>query len=62
MGFKVLGGSWVVMSGVISPLAWVMTVHSCSWPTYILEPPLITTHEPPSGDSEFRVRRFGFWI
>ena len=33
-----LGGSWVVISGVISPLIWVL----------IMVTPLVTTHEPPS--------------
>ena len=33
-----LGGSWVVISGVISPLIWVIAIVTL----------LITTHEPPS--------------
>ena len=37
-----LGGSWVVISGVISPLIWVITIVT------LLITPLITTHEPPS--------------
>ena len=35
---KVLGGSWVVINGVISPLIWVISIVTL----------LITTHEPPS--------------
>ena len=38
----VLGGSWVVISGVISPLIWVITIVT------LLRTPLVTTHEPPS--------------
>ena len=34
-----LGGSWVVICRVISPLIWIVT---------LLMTPLITTHEPPS--------------
>ena len=42
-GFRaVLGGSWVVISGVISPLIWVITI------VILLITLLITTHEPPS--------------
>ena len=37
-----LGGSWVVISGVVSPLIWVISVVT------LLIIPLITTHEPPS--------------
>ena len=37
-----LGGSWVVISGVISPLVWVVNTVT------LLITPLITTHEPPS--------------
>ena len=37
-----LGGSWVVISGVISPLIWVINIV-----TLLITPP-ITTHEPPS--------------
>ena len=33
-----LGGSWVVISRVISPLIWLVT---------LLITPLISTHEPP---------------
>ena len=36
-----LGGSWVVISRVISPLIWVVTTVTLSIIT-----PLITTHEP----------------
>ena len=38
-----LGGSWVVISGVMSPLIWVITIVT------LLITPLITAHEPPSG-------------
>ena len=38
----VLGGSWVVIRGVISPLIWVINTVT------LLITPLITTHEPPS--------------
>ena len=34
-----LGGSWVVISIVISPLIWVITIGATA---------LITTHDPPS--------------
>ena len=37
-----LGGSWVVISGVISPLMQVRTIVT------LLITLLITTHEPPS--------------
>ena len=33
-----LGGSWVVISGVLSPLIWVISIGTL----------LITTHEAPS--------------
>ena len=39
-----LGGSWVVISQVISPLIWVF----CLYIVHLLMTPLITTHEPPS--------------
>ena len=42
----ILGGSWVVINGVISPLIWVITI------VILLITLLITTHEPPS---RFRV-------
>ena len=38
-----LGGSWVVISGVISRVTIIIT------PIRGLITPLITTHEPPSG-------------
>ena len=38
----ILEGSWVVISGVISPLRWVIITVT------LLITPLITTHEPPS--------------
>ena len=41
-----LGGSWVVISGVISPLIWSVTIVT------LLTTPLITTHEPPSRNFE----------
>ena len=49
IGFRVrvssrhlLGGPWVVKSGVISPLTRVTSIVT------LLMTPLITTHEPPS--------------
>ena len=39
---ELLGGSWVGISGVISPLIWVMSIVT------LLISLLITTHEPPS--------------
>ena len=41
-GYCLLGGSWVVISMVISPLTWVITIVT------LLLTPRITTHEPPS--------------
>ena len=38
----ILGGSWVVINGVISPLIGVITIVT------LLISPLITAHEPPS--------------
>ena len=40
--YLLLGGSWVVISAVISPLIWLISIV-----TLILTP-FITTHEPPS--------------
>ena len=40
--FIVLGGSWVVICGVISPLIWVITI------VILLITLLTTNHEPPS--------------
>ena len=42
MSQNLLGGSWVVISMVISPNVWVITIVT------LLITPLITTHEPPS--------------
>ena len=39
---EVLGGSWVVTNGLISPLIWVISILT------LLITLLITTHEPPS--------------
>ena len=39
-----LGGSWVVISGVISPLIWVTSIVTL----LIIITLLITNHEPPS--------------
>ena len=39
----VLGGSWVVLSRVISPLIWVISID-----TLLITALIITTHEPPS--------------
>ena len=44
LSLRVLGGSWVVISGVISPLIWVITIVT---PPPLITP-LITTQEPPS--------------
>ena len=41
-----LGGSWVVISMVISPLIWVVTIV-----TFLITP-LTTTHEPPRSGVE----------
>ena len=40
--YALLGGSWVVISRVISPLIWLITIVT------LLITPLLTTHEPPS--------------
>ena len=40
---RLLGGSWVVLSGVTSPRIWVVVII-----VTLLITPLITTHEPPS--------------
>ena len=42
LGHGYLEGSWVGLSGVISPLIWVMTI------VVLLIALLITTNEPPS--------------
>ena len=42
-----LGGSWVVISGVLSPLIWVIIMVT------LITTTLITNHEPPS--------RVGLW-
>ena len=53
-GFRrLLGGSWVVISGVISPLIWVTSIVT------LLITPLIPTHEPPSRVLKFG--RVGLW-
>ena len=41
--YRLLGGSWVVISRVRSPLIWVISIVA------LLITLLITTHEPPSG-------------
>ena len=46
MGLTVLGGSWVVISGVISRVS-ILIAHIRGLVT-----PLITTHEPPSNPIE----------
>ena len=52
-----LGASWVVIRGDISPLIWVITI----WVIIILTlTPLITTHEPPSGVESLGSRAKGF--
>ena len=42
MRATLLGGSWVVISGILSPLIWVISIVT------LLRTLLITTHEPPS--------------
>ena len=44
---SLLGGSWVVISGVISPLIWVISFVT------LLITLLTTTHEPPSTSRGF---------
>ena len=44
-----LGGSWVVISGIIRPLIWIITITIAT----LLIIPLRTAHKPPS-----RVRHF----
>ena len=44
LGTPLLGGSWVVISGVISPLICVIVIIVVT----LIITPLITTHEPPS--------------
>ena len=46
---SLLGGSWVVLSGVIGPRIWVITIVT------LLITTLIATHEPPS-NSQLRMR------
>ena len=43
--WELLGGSWVAISGVISPLIWVIIIAT------LIITPLITAHEPPSRGS-----------
>ena len=38
----VIGGSWAGISGVISPLIWLISIVT------LIVTPFITTHEPPS--------------
>ena len=49
----ILGGSWVVISRIISPLIWVMSI------VILLITLLITTHEPPSTQ---KPKGFGFRV
>ena len=51
LGVGLLEGSWVVISGVISPLIWVIIMVT------LLLAPLITTHEPLSAVCQDRVIR-----
>ena len=54
LGFReVLGGSWVVLNGVISPLIWVILTVT------LLITPVITTHAPPSRGPSIRAFRRG---
>ena len=45
-GQGLLGGSWVVIGGVISPLLWLIGIVT------LIITPCITAHEPPSRGSE----------
>ena len=49
----ILGGSWVVINGTISPLIWVITTIT------LLITPLIAAHDPLSRGSGDRVLGFG---
>ena len=40
-GFRVLGGSWVVISRIIRPLIWVRSIAT------LLLSPVLATHEAP---------------
>ena len=51
---SLLEGSWVVISGVISPRKWVISIVT------LLITPLITPHE--AGVVEFEVLGFGFGV
>ena len=59
---SLLGGSWVVISRVISPLIGVISIVT------LLITPLIPTHEPPSSRDSIRVpvgsgsEKHTFWI
>ena len=53
---NLLGGSCVVISGVISPLTWVISIVT------LLITPLITTHEPPSTSLPRPSRTFSLGI
>ena len=44
--WRLLGGSWVVISRVRSPLIWIMIIVT------LLITPLIPTHENPSRGSQ----------
>ena len=50
MVLGLLGGSWVVISGVTSPLTWVISIVT------LLITLLITSHEPPSMVQGLRVQ------
>ena len=41
---RLLGGSWVVISGVLSPLIWLIIIRIVT----LMIAPFISTHEPPS--------------
>ena len=49
LGALLLGGSWVVISGVLSPLIWAIAVVT------LLITPLFSTPGPPSTVLEFGV-------
>ena len=53
-GVGLLGGSWVAINGLISPLIWVRSIVT------LLITLLITTHDPPSKVQSLRLKAKGF--
>ena len=51
-----LGGSWVVLSLVISPRIWIIAIVT------LLITPLTTTHEPPSSTKGVHVCHYCYGI